>query len=80
MVGKILRGVYASFYEYTPARKTSWKLYVPKVIVIFYKRRARVKASTPETTAGKLIHKEMNLVGLIGCNRRLCQGELGHAL
>ena len=63
MVGKILRGVHASVYEYTPARKTSWKLYVPKVIVIFYKRRARVEVPTPETIAGELSHKEMNLGG-----------------
>ena len=63
MVGNIMKGVYASVYEYMPARKTSWKIYVPKVIVIFYERRARVKVPTPETIAGKLSHKEVDLGG-----------------
>lgn len=61
MVGKILRGVYASVHEYPPARKTSRKSYVPKAIIIFNERRARMEVPTAETIAVELSHKEMNL-------------------
>ena len=43
------------------AGKENVKIIRTKVIVIFYKRRARVEVPTSEAIAGELSHKEMNL-------------------